>query len=306
MNEPILSDQHNLFIHPTTLHEVEKRRESSSFPFYCYRLWFGRPDSDLVPLHWHNEMEILYTEAHGVLCINDREYPVVPGDILFINPGLLHRTCRRSGGDMYHIVFDLRLLVNSAGHDSFNTLIEEWICRKKQVCAFPALDSSLYTGLLPLVKSLTGYADVPIRPGGESCRILSALFSLLAVFCEENCFIHVEESSLYGMEHVTRILEYIGRSFRSSLTVRSLAEHMELSETYIYRLFRNYVGVTPVGYINTVRLREAYLLLESGLTVTETAAEVGFTNVSYFIKIFRNATGMTPYQWLKNRKNNPI
>ncbi len=306
MNEPILNDQHNLFIHPTTLHEVEKRRESSSFPFYCYRLWFGRPDSDLVPLHWHNEMEILYTEAHGILYINDREYPVVPGDILFINPGLLHRTFRRSEGNMYHIVFDLRLLMNSAGHDSVNALIEDWICRKKQVGVFPERDSSLYAGLLPLVKSLTGYADAPIRPGTESCRILSVLFSLLAVFHEENRFIHVEESSLYGMEYVTRILEYIDHNYRNAITVHSLADHIKLSETYIYRLFRDYVGVTPVGYINTVRLREAYLLLESGLTVTETAAEVGFINVSYFIKIFKNATGMTPYQWLKNRKNNSI
>ena len=36
--------------------------------------------------------------------------------------------------------------------------------------------------------------------------------------------------------------------------------------------------------------------------MTETAEAVGFTSVSYFIRLFREATGQTPHQWLKNKK----
>lgn len=301
MNESDLTNENNRYIHPTTLHEVEKRRETSSFPFFCYRLWFGQNGHELVPLHWHNEMELLYTEAQGILYINDQEYPVVPGDIFFINPGLLHHTWRKSSGSMYHIVFDLRLLKNPITENEVSTKIEEWISRKIQVLTCPKQDSRLYDRLLPILRELTEYSETPITTGYEICRIMSLLFSLLSVFYEENCFLHVGENSLYGMDHVTKIMDYIGQNYKSPITVREIAGYMKLSESYIYSLFRDYVGATPVNYINSVRIRESYRLLEDGRNVTETAAEVGFINVSYFIKLFKNATGMTPHHWLKNK-----
>ena len=79
---------------------------------------------------------------------------------------------------------------------------------------------------------------------------------------------------------------------------------MNLSPTYLYSLFRTYLGVTPLNYINSVRLREAYGLLEEGRSVTEAASGVGIPNVSYFIKLFKSATGVTPFQWKSRKKQN--
>lgn len=293
----------NVIIHPDTLHEIEKRRETSAFPFYCYNLWFGSTEKDLVPLHWHNEMEIFFTEAYGILYINDRQYDVVPGDIVFINPGLLHHSYRKATGSMFHIVFDLKLLTNPAIESDVNTIVDDLIQRKKQIIVKPEQDSELYRKLRPIVESLTEYLETEIPFGYESCRITAALFSLMSVFCQEDCFVHVEESSLYRMNHITEIIDFISGHYKSPIVVRDLSEHTGLSEGYIYNLFRDYVGVTPVGYINSFRIREAYRLLTEGLSVTETAAEVGFINVSYFIKLFKNATGMTPRSWLKNKRN---
>ncbi len=294
----------NAIIDPDTLHEVEKRRNTSTFPYYCYNLWFGSSEKELVPLHWHNEMEILYTQSEGIIYINDRQYNVSAGDIVFVNPGLLHHSYRISEGSMYHIVFDLKLLSNPEIESEVNTLVDDLIRRKIQIPAKPDPGSSLYKKLRPIVEGLTEYHDKTISFGYESCRITAALFSMLAVFCQEECFIHVEESSLYGMNHTAKIIDYISRNFKQPLSVGDIAEHTGLSEGYIYSLFRDYVGVTPVGYINSLRIREAYRLLDEGVSVTDTAAEVGFINVSYFIKLFKNATGMTPRAWLDNKRKN--
>ena len=47
--------------------EIEQRCFSAKFPFYVYRI----PDHVNVPIHWHSEMEILYTEAYGKVYINN-------------------------------------------------------------------------------------------------------------------------------------------------------------------------------------------------------------------------------------------
>ena len=296
-------NDHYAVINPDTLHESEKRRETSRFPFYCYDLWFGDTEKDLVPLHWHNEMEIFFSEAYGTLYINDGQYDIVPGDLVFVNPGLLHRSYRKTEGSMFHIVFDLQLLVNPAMDGDVNLLVDDLIHRRTQILVKPVRESALYRELKPIVERLTDYADTAIPTGWESCRIMSALYSLMEVCCREDSFVPVEGSSFYRMDHIAEIIDYIGKQYKLPIAVRDLAEYAGLSEGYIYDLFRDYVGVTPVGYINSLRIREAYRLLMEGMSVTDTAAEVGFINVSYFIKLFKAATGMTPIRWLQNKRN---
>lgn len=225
--------------------------------------------------------------AEGILYINDKQYDVIPGDIVFINPGLLHYSYRKTSGRMFHIVFDLKLLTNPAIESDINAIVYDLMQRKIQLIVKPDRESKLYQKLRPIVENLTEYHDTTIPFGYESCRITASLFLLMSVFCQEDCFVHVEKSSLYKMNHVAEIIDFVSVHYKSPIVVRDLAEHTGLSEGYIYNLFRDYVGVTPVGYINSLRIREAYLLLDEGLSVTETAAEVGFINVSYFIKILK-------------------
>ncbi|MBQ8185698.1 MAG: helix-turn-helix transcriptional regulator [Clostridia bacterium] len=289
-------------INPDTLHEIENRRRTSAFPFYCYDLRFGEPGNPLVLQHWHSEMEIFYTHAHGILHINDRQYDVVPGDILFINPASLHHSSRRSPGSMFHIVFDLKLLTNPWIESDVNTVVNDLIRRKKQILVKPDRDSGIYRELEPLIRGMTEYHDRVISAGQDICRITSALFEMMSVLYRGNCFTGTDENNLSRITNITKIVDYIKQNYKSQISVGDIAAHMNLSEGYIYNLFRAYMGNTPVGYINSLRIREAYKLLLEGMSITRTASEVGFINVSYFIKIFRNTTGLTPRSWLDSQK----
>ena len=69
----------------------EKRRHSSYLVPYSY--YESRiPDYfPFVPLHWHREWELSYvTDGEGIMRIGDREAEVHPGDILLIQPEVLH------------------------------------------------------------------------------------------------------------------------------------------------------------------------------------------------------------------------
>lgn len=256
----------------------------------------------VVPVHWHNEMEIFYSEACGSLYIDKTEYDVVPGDIFFINPGLIHRTFRKSHGLMSHIVFSLGILKTMSGGNEVNKRIDAMLEQKIQIKAKAEQGSEWYNDLLPIISGILEYQEKIIEIGHESCMVTAYLFAMFASCYRADCFHYADENYLYGVQYVTRIMEYIGEHYREPLNVSTLAKYLSISETYLSRLFRNYVGCTPINYINSVRLREAYRLLEEGMDVTGTAAAVGIQNVSYFIKLFKSTTGQTPLGWIKEKK----
>ncbi len=79
---------------------------------------------------------------------------------------------------------------------------------------------------------------------------------------------------------------------------RRIADYAELcgmSEAGFRRLFREYTGVSPVDYRNALRLERAKLLLAGGdYNVSEAAEAVGFSNLSFFIRLYKRKYGRTP------------
>ncbi|MDC0664268.1 helix-turn-helix domain-containing protein [Marinobacter sp. SS21] len=76
---------------------------------------------------------------------------------------------------------------------------------------------------------------------------------------------------------------------------------MPLKQGGIPRRFRNATGITPVEYLQQVRIDKAKkLLISSSMAVNSVAVvayEVGYENVGYFIRLFKGATGKTPAKW---------
>ena len=70
-----------------------------------------------------------------------------------------------------------------------------------------------------------------------------------------------------------------------------------MSEVNFRRLFREYVGCSPIDYRNELRLRHARNKLQSGeYNVSEAAYESGFSNLSFFIRLYKKQYGHTPKQ----------
>ncbi len=282
-------------------YETEARRDSNDFKFFLYRMPDDAVDIQQVAPHWHSEFEILYSEAEGELCVNDKEYEIKPGSLFFVNPRAVHRTYRKTHGLMAHIVFDLNLLKTVKLDNPCNKLIDDVIEQNRKFKEKVDIDSQLYCELLPIIKKINVYIEKTVSYGYESCEVTSLLFAVLAAAMKAHHFEILNEYNLYGMHYVTDTMSYIDEHYHENLTVSELAKNVSVSPTYLYRLFHDYVGATPINYINSIRLRAAYRLLESGHNVTETAMAVGIPNVSYFIKLFKMATGETPLMWQKKK-----
>lgn len=76
------------------------------------------------------------------------------------------------------------------------------------------------------------------------------------------------------------------------------AAHLNLSRRQIERLFATHLGITPVRYMNDLRLaRGRALLAETDMKVTDVAVASGFASASHFSKSFRKKYGVSPYRF---------
>jgi len=68
-----------------------------------------------------------------------------------------------------------------------------------------------------------------------------------------------------------------------------------MSEVNFRRLFREYTGMSPIDYRNDLRLKNARAMLASGeYNVTEAAEASGFSNLPFFIRLYKKKFGHTP------------
>jgi AraC-like DNA-binding protein len=93
---------------------------------------------------------------------------------------------------------------------------------------------------------------------------------------------------------------YLDENSAEPLDLEQIAERVELSPFHFLRLFERVVGVTPHQYLVRARLRRAArLLADDSLSITQIAYDVGFADLSNFVRTFRRAAGVSPRDFRK-------
>ena len=104
-------------------------------------------------------------------------------------------------------------------------------------------------------------------------------------------------------DDVIRLRSYVENHYMNPITPEDLSRVLNSSRSAMYRRFRDYFGVSPSHYINSVRIRRAqFLLSETDRSVGEIAAAVGIPDVFYFARVFRETTGETATDCRRRRR----
>ena len=99
---------------------------------------------------------------------------------------------------------------------------------------------------------------------------------------------------------VLKALDYIEKHLREEYSTAKLAKECFVSESRLYHLFREEMHTTPVTYKNELRILRSIEHIKSGYkTVEEISEELGFRSASYFRRVFKDITGMTPTEYRK-------
>ena len=114
-----------------------------------------------------------------------------------------------------------------------------------------------------------------------------------------------EQSAYSGVKHlVSAALEYIHENFHKEITLSQVANHLYITPTYLSKLFSTEMQESFSQYLISHRMKIAKeLLRDTHHKVYEVAAQVGYTDIAHFSKIFKRITGQTPKEY-RNRKFN--
>lgn len=121
---------------------------------------------------------------------------------------------------------------------------------------------------------------------------ISKLTEMCAGFIWQNSFIRIKKDNT-----AIALDLYIRENLRSDLSVPRLCKQLNISRSTLYSISREHFGSGVSEYIIKLRLKSAKELLREGLTVSQTAEQVGIDDVNYFIRIFKSRFGVTPKQY---------
>lgn len=94
-------------------------------------------------------------------------------------------------------------------------------------------------------------------------------------------------------------LLFIEQNYSKPLSLNDIAQKVGISESYLSRSFKKFIGVGFTAYLQKVRIRQAVVLLNSGMqSISLVAKKTGFLDVRYFGRIFKKMLGETPTQYM--------
>ena len=226
--------------------------------------------------NWHENIEFLYcTVGEGRAIINSKPVEMKPGSLIVINSGDIHYTVSDTKEIEYYCLIVYTDFLKEFGIDAENIHFTEDVT-----------DSSgcdLFQKIVIELDNRLPYYTAMVR--GE-------IISFVAYLCRN----YISEKQSSGNDDMIKSgMLYIREHFQESINVESVASHAGFSRFYFSRQFKSITGMTVMEYVQFLRCRHARELLLSGnCSVSKAAMESGFSDLSYFTKVFKGQFGVLP------------
>ncbi len=139
----------------------------------------------------------------------------------------------------------------------------------------------------------------------DDILLLKELYSLLYALIEEfpKPF-EYKDKELHP--YIQDALNFINSNYMHSITVQEIADYVNLSRSYLYKMFIKNLGISPQRYLINLRMYKATLLLKSTkLPIGEVASSVGYSDSLLFSKTFSKHFSMSPLNYRNNQVNKP-
>lgn len=257
---------------------------------YCFdngRLSFRHgvtenPPCDFFSSHIHNSFELIYfISGDATHIIEDRKYKLKGGDLILIRPARYHYIQIDSPAvyERYDILFSGR----DIGSEELIGALER----------YEVLNISRNKIATDIMKKMDYYCE----------RLTETDFSQVLPLLLKELFYNLRieknrERTEYSVLSplISDALKYINGNLFTVKSVGEIAESLFITESYLYRLFKTELKVSPKKYINEKRLLCAKNLIASGKKPTEIYSSIGFGDYTSFYRNYVAYFGNSPSQ----------
>lgn len=258
--------------------------------------------------HFHDSYELYFLlEGERYYFIDRETYLVQKGMAVLIKRNQIHKTTM--AGTSYHD----RILLQLKG-EVFDKLLkehglpslEEMFELNSGVMAMSQEDWAQVTGLLSQLRE-------ELEHKREHFKVLARLHVIGILVCLYRCrksarlnaSTEVVRTAKYLKVH--EIADYLLNHSDTKESLEELAKRFFISRAYICRIFKQVTGFTINEYQNLAKIKKAQeLLVHSSRSVTEVAELAGYESITYFERMFKRYTDMTPTEYRRNNRRTPL
>ena len=297
--------KYNIYDHLEAEMSITKNKQetiqhgNNSFPCAHY-VDFYRNKKEFYPWHWHEELEIAYvTKGSVTVSINDQKYTLQANEGIFINTGILHAYSGENDTEaiMPNVLFKPSLIYATAESVYYQKYIKPLIFSTNLSHILLSPKNPWQTEVLMHIRKVFMLMDE--KNYGYEFKIRSHLSELLLLIIKNSPEpINDKVKSKTEVERVRKMLNFIQFNFSDNINLQQIADSVFISRRECLRCFRHIVGMSPIQYVIELRIQKAkQLLLETDLPISDIYIACGFQNQSYFAKIFKSKTGLSPMKF---------
>ena len=267
-------------------------------PFRTYHIE-NRGQSFQIPVHWHDELEIIYVKS-GFLTVNisGENYIGKPGDAFVVSPGNLHFMGSQTGTvDYFTFLFPLKYIAFRSDDMLDDKLIEP--LNSGHLMISPEIKDTVKEQCEQLARVYAAEIDKSESKITGQIRKKIILLQFIHELWKKGFIV---ENDTTGRNTVEKeMVSYIQQNYMGKILLREFGEQFHLSEKYISRYFKEHFHITLSQYVTYLRLEHAkQMLQETDISVTEVAMQSGYQNISYFIRSFKKTYGVSPLKYRKS------
>lgn len=151
--------------------------------------------------------------------------------------------------------------------------------------------------LVALIEETTQELNRPLP--NPDLYSLSQLIRMLKILADQ-VRVDVDTDKASMRSYVQQVLDFIHFNYAEPITVQEMAGLLSLNRSYLYRIFKEETGLSPIEYLNGYRIdRARQLLVETNIPVGQISVSTGFSTFSSFSRFFRLKYGVSPSTFRK-------
>ncbi len=254
-------------------------------------------DSTYASTHFHNVHRIiLITDGEARIEVADKSYSVSENTLIFISNLEKHSVkILRAPYKRYVISLPQDFGYMVPNHSPLLSILVQ---RPESFSHAIKLDAGTVDEIRKLVTLMLA-ERIEQRAFWTERFMISAMELLILLYRYSSAAFPVNEVN-NAVRIVSEVQQYMVRNGDQEISLDSMANRHFVSKYYLSHIFKTITGYTFKNYLILLRLSLAKdLLLHTDHSVTDVCLQAGFNNVNHFIRIFKDAEGITPYQYKK-------
>ena len=260
-------------------------------------LWISKCkyNNTSVNLHEHEFYHLFYIKKGGCLfTVNAMKTEAQEDDIYFCHPGVTHGLVSEGAHALYTIevkfvVRDLELDKALKNLDYKTRLTVKNLYLKLDELILEALYKPCY------------YKEI------INTNFAGILFELLRKnkHLQSDLSIIDEKHNMVNNPGLNAALDYMQKNYANNISLQQLANIAVINSAYFGKLFKDVYKVSPIQYLNNLRLTQAKeLMMYSDSNITQISEMVGFKSIHYFSRVFKKKENLSPNDFKKKFVDN--